>query len=193
MHRLIVPFLFISIPIWTYYMWGIIWIIWGIVIDIVLLPLTISIVSPNSVKIVERFEKFNRIYRKWFHFLIPFVERTRLQILYKRDFLYTFKWITKKKLDVNITLNIIYYVYDDLDNTKDWSLYKSIYSIDDPVSLIKTIINNEFKTIISKYIYEDIIANQEEVWIKIKEKVNVQLKEIGYQLDSVQIKETKVI
>ena len=187
------PLIFIIIPIWTYYMWGMIWVVWWIIIDLLLLPLSISIVSPSTVKVVESFNKFNRIIRKGFHFLIPFVDRTQLQILYKRNLLVDVRWTTKNKLNVNALLNIIFYVFDDFDNTEEWSIYKSVYSINEPTCMIKTLINDEFRYIVEKYVYKYINDNKEEISEKVKEKVNKQLEEIGFKLDSIQIEELKTI
>jgi regulator of protease activity HflC (stomatin/prohibitin superfamily) len=58
----------------------------AMIIDLVLISLSIRIVSPNTVKTVEFLGKFNRILRPGFHFIIPFLEWTKNQVLYRRNF-----------------------------------------------------------------------------------------------------------
>jgi len=53
---------------------------------VILIALSIRIVGPNTVRTVEFLGKFNRILRPGFHFIIPFLEWTKSQVLYRRNF-----------------------------------------------------------------------------------------------------------
>jgi len=54
--------------------------------DIILIALSIRIVSPKTVRTVEFLGKYNRILRPGFHFIVPFVEWTKSQDLYRKNF-----------------------------------------------------------------------------------------------------------
>ncbi|MDF1682684.1 MAG: hypothetical protein P1U46_02955 [Patescibacteria group bacterium] len=58
----------------------------AIIFDAILISLSIRIVSPNTVKTVEFFGRFNRILRPGLNFIIPFVEWTKNQVLFRRNF-----------------------------------------------------------------------------------------------------------
>jgi regulator of protease activity HflC (stomatin/prohibitin superfamily) len=51
-----------------------------------LISLSVRIVQPNTVRVVENFGKFNRILRAGLNFIIPIVETTKTQVLYRRNF-----------------------------------------------------------------------------------------------------------
>jgi len=57
-----------------------------LIFDIILIALSIRIVSPNTVRTVEFLGKYNRILRPGFHFIVPFLEWTKSQVLYRRNF-----------------------------------------------------------------------------------------------------------
>jgi regulator of protease activity HflC (stomatin/prohibitin superfamily) len=48
--------------------------------------LSVKIVQPNTVKTVENFGKFNRILRAGLNFIIPIVETTKNQVLFRKNF-----------------------------------------------------------------------------------------------------------
>jgi len=48
--------------------------------------LSVRIISPQTVRTVEFFGKYNRTLRPGLNFIIPFVETTILQTLYRKNF-----------------------------------------------------------------------------------------------------------
>jgi len=46
----------------------------------------VRIVSPNNVKTVEFLGRYDRVLRQGLNFIIPFLETTKSQALYRRNF-----------------------------------------------------------------------------------------------------------
>jgi regulator of protease activity HflC (stomatin/prohibitin superfamily) len=94
-------------------------IVFAIVFDIILIALSIRIVTPNTVRAVEFLGKFNRVLRPGFHFIVPFLEWTKNQVLFRRNFPVEVEGITGDNVTSYIGLNVIYYVEDDENSTKE--------------------------------------------------------------------------
>ena len=69
------------------------WIAWSPAISAVciflwifLIALSVRIVQPNTVRTVEFLGKYNRVLRQGFHLIVPVLEQTKLQTLFRRNF-----------------------------------------------------------------------------------------------------------
>jgi regulator of protease activity HflC (stomatin/prohibitin superfamily) len=192
MLRFIVPLLLLVIP-WVL-IGGLGWggLIPALIADAVLIMLSIRIVSPNTVKTVEFLGKFNRILRPGFHFIIPFLEWTKNQVLYRRNFPVDVDGVTKDNVTAYIGLNVIYYVSDDNNNTSDGSVFKSIYAIDDPRTMMRSTIDEQLRGMIVSFTHKDIFSKREELWNAIEERLRVKLATFGFTLDSIQVRDVKL-
>jgi len=179
--------LLILIPILSVVVWWSIWIIFWIIVDIIFAALSIRIVRPNRVETVEFLWKYNRILRQWFHAIIPIVEMTKQQYLFKRNFSVQVEWVTSDNVSASVDLNVVYYVEDDKDDTRNWNIYKSVYSIDDPRTLMKATIDEQLRWMIFHFTHKEIFGKREEIWLEIEEKLRAKLKQFGYKIDSIQV------
>ena len=161
----------------------------AIVIDIIILALSVRIVRPNRVMAVEFLWRFTRILRPWFHVIIPIIEWTVQQDLYKKNFSVEVVWVTSDNVTAKVALNVVYYVEDDRDNTKNWNIYKSIYSIDDPKTLMKSTIDEELRWMIFHFTHKEIFWKRSEIWKDIESSLRDKLQEFGYRIDSIQVKD----
>ncbi len=192
MLRFIMPILFLIIPI--------IWIlsgsseilIWTIVVDIILVMLSVRIVSPNTVKTVEFFWKYNRTIRAGLNFIIPVAETTKTQVLYRRNFPVEVEWVTQDNVTAYIGLNVIYYVKDDWVNTRKWNIFKSIYEIDDPRTMMRATIDEQLRAMIVAFTHKNIFAKREEIWEAIEARLREKLSTFGFTLDSIQVRDVKL-
>ena len=192
MLRFIVPALIIIIPLIALSAWGISGLFTGAVIDLVLIALSVRIVSPNTVRTVEFLGKFDRILRQGLNFIIPFLETTRNQVLYRRNFPVEVEGVTSDNVTAYIGLNVIYYVEDDSDNTQAGTIYKSVYSIDDPRTMMKSTIDEQLRGMIVSFTHKQIFAKREEIWSEIEERLRARLAGFGYKLDSIQVRDVKL-
>jgi len=192
MLRFIVPLLLFIVPIVSVVVWGIAGLPVAIVFDVILIALSIRIVGPNTVRTVEFLGKFNRILRPGFHFIIPFLEWTKSQVLYRRNFPVEVEWVTSDNVTAYIGLNVIYYVEDNNNDTKDGTIFKSVYSIDDARTMMRSTIDEQLRGMIVSFTHKQIFAKREEIWSEIEERLRARLAGFWYKLDSIQVRDVKL-
>jgi len=159
-----------------------------LVIDVIVIALSIKIVKPNTVMTVETLWRFTWVLRSWFHLIIPIIQTTRTQYLFKRNFDVQVEWVTSDNVTARVDLNVVYYVEDDKNNTQKWNIYKSVYSIDDPRTLMKATIDEQLRWMIFHFSHKEIFWKREEIWQDIEERLRSKLQEFGYRIDSIQVK-----
>ena len=192
MLRFIVPLLLILVPVATIASGNGGAIMFAIIFDVILVALSIRIVTPNTVRTVEFLGKFNRILRPGFHFIIPFLEWTKSQVLYKRNFPVEVEGITGDNVTGYIGLNVIYYVDDNGDSTKDGNIFKSIYNIDDPKTMMRATIDQQLRAMMVTFTHKNIFEKREEIGEVIEERLRQKLSSFGYKLDSIQVRDVKL-
>ncbi|MDD2907343.1 MAG: SPFH domain-containing protein [Candidatus Gracilibacteria bacterium] len=192
MIRFIVPFILIFLPIFTISSYGVSGIVPSIIFDTILISLSIRIVSPNTVKTVEFFGKYNRVLRAGLNFIIPFVEWTKSQTLYRKNFPIDVEGITGDNVTGYIGLNVIYYIEDDKNDTQDGNIYKSIYNIDDPKTMMRSTIDEQLRAMMVTFTHKNIFEKREEIGEAIEERLRVKLATFGYRLDSIQVRDVKL-
>ena len=186
------PILIIVLPVIWFLTWSPEWIIATIVIDIVLIILSVRIVSPNTVKTVEFFGKYNRTIRAGLNFIIPVAETTKNQVLYRRNFPVEVEWVTQDNVTAYIGLNVIYYVNDDGVNTRHWNIFKSIYEIDDPRTMMRATIDEQLRAMIVSFTHKNIFEKREEIGQAIEVRLREKLSTFGFTLDSIQVRDVKL-
>ncbi len=192
MLRFIVPLLLILVPIISIGVWGFSGIPVAIVLDIILIALSIRIVWPNTVRTVEFLGKYNRTLRPGFHFIIPFLEWTKSQVLYRRNFPVEVEWVTQDNVTAYIGLNVIYYVEDDKKDNQEGSVFRSIYSIDDARTMMRSTIDEQLRAMIVSFTHKDIFSKREDIGEQIEQRLRVRLAGFGYTLDSIQVRDVKL-
>lgn len=191
MARFFVPLLLVIIPIIALAIGG--WaIIFAIIADVILIALSIRIVTPNTIRTVEFLGRFSRILRPGFHFIIPFLEWTKNQVLYKRNFPVEVEGITGDNVTAYIGLNVIYYVKDDDNDGKDGNIFKSIYSIDDPKNMMRATIDEQLRWMMVTFTHKNIFEKREEIGEEIEKRLREKLSSFGYTLDSIQVRDVKL-
>lgn len=91
-----------------------------------------------------------------------------------------------------IGLNVISYVNDDNDDSESGNIYKSIYSIDDPVTMIKATIDEQLRAMMVQFTHKEIFGKREEIGEEIEQKLREKLKSFGYTLDSIQVRDVSL-
>jgi regulator of protease activity HflC (stomatin/prohibitin superfamily) len=108
----------------------------GVFLDLILMLAGVRIVRQNTVQVVEFLGKFNRVLHSGFNVVIPFLERTKVQALFKRNIQVMVDGLTGDNVTVRVGLNVVYFV----KNTPE-DIYSSIYEIDNPETLIRATID----------------------------------------------------
>ena len=188
MLTIVILLLLIIVPIFLSVVFWVSWLLFWIVFDLVLAILSIRIVRPNTVMVVETLWKYTWVLRQWFHMIIPIIQTTRTQYLFKRNFEVQVEWVTSDNVTARVDLNVVYYVEDDHDDSMKWNIFKSVYSIDDPRTLMKATIDEQLRWMIFHFTHKEIFWKREEIWQDIEERLRDKLQEFGYRIDSIQVK-----
>lgn len=133
-----------------------------------------------------------RVLRQGPNFIIPFLETTKTQFLYRRNFPVDVEGVTSDNVTAYIGLNVIYYVDDDKNDTQDGVIYRSVYSIDDPRTMMKSTIDEQLRGMIVNFNHKDIFAKREEIGNEIEVRLRERLAGFGYKLDSIQVRDVKL-
>ncbi|MFK7780415.1 MAG: SPFH domain-containing protein [Candidatus Gracilibacteria bacterium] len=152
----------------------------------------VVIVKPNTVRSKEVLGRFSGVLRQGFNLVIPFVTRTKLQDLFRKNFPVEVEGVTQDNVTAYIGLNVIYYVSDEGNNTTKGNLFKSIYSIDDPRTMMRATIDEQLRAMIVTFTHKNIFAKREEIGEAIEARLRGKLATFGYKLDSIQVRDVKL-
>lgn len=166
--------------------------IFAVIFSVILIALSVRIVRPNEVRTVEFLGKYNRTLRQGFHLIVPVLEQTRFQSLARRNFAVDVQGVTDDNVTAYIGLNVIYFVEDDRVDTKEGSIYRSIYSIDDHRTMIKSTIDEQLRAMIADFTHKEIFNKREEIGEGIEERLRVKLSTFGFKLDSIQVRDIEL-
>lgn len=182
--RILILFLFVFFPVISFLL-GNIFI--GLALDALLFMLGVRIVRQNTVKLVEFLGKYNRILRPGLNIILPLLEWTKTQDLFKKNIQIVVDGLTADNVSVRIGLNVVYYVKDD-----DTTIFQSVYEIDNPSILIRATIDEQLRSMISTFTHKDIYMKRQEMGNAIEEGLRIKLEQFGYSLDSIQVQDIQL-
>lgn len=185
----IIPILVILIFIWGIFTWLV---MFAIILDIILIALSVKIVTPNTVKTVEFLGQYNRILRPWINFLIPFIEWTRHQDLFRKNFTSNVESISSDNVTIYVRLNVVYFVNDTGDDSTSGAIYKSVYSVLNFTQILESTIDEQLRALISTFDHKEIFSKRQEIWDNIESNLREKLSQFGYTLDSIQVRDIKL-
>lgn len=152
----------------------------------------VRLVDQNTVKTVETFNKFSGILRPGLNIIIPFVQSTKHQDLFRKNFTSNVESISSDNVTVFVRLNVVYYVKDDGDDSVDGSIYKSVYTVFNFTQILESTIDEQLRAMISTFDHKEIFSKREEIWDVIEENLREKLAQFGYTLDSIQVRDIKL-
>lgn len=155
-----------------------------IVVAFVLFLMWLRIVQPKKVKVVLRLGKSVRILREWLNWIIPLIEWTKTQSLAMMNLNVRVDWITCDNVKTTVELNVIFRVKDD-----NKSIIDSIFAINDPITAIKSMVEEQLRAKIFEFTHEEIFGKRTEIWDEVKNTLASKLWDFGMELDSVQVKD----
>lgn len=97
--------------------------------------------------------------------------------------------VTSDNVTCFVGLNVISYVNDDNDDSSDGNIFRSIYSIDDPITMIKATIDEQLRAMMIQFSHKEIFGKREEIGQEIEEKLREKLRSFGFTLDSIQVRD----
>lgn len=181
--------------------WVIILLVWTIFTPLIFIAIVyflfliiswVVLVDPNTIKTKEVFRKYAGVLRPWFNLVIPFITSIKKQDLFRKNFPVEVDWVTQDNVTAYIGLNVIYYVEDNKDDSENWILYKSVYSIDDPRTMMRSTIDEQLRGMMVWFTHKEIFSKREELWNAIEERLREKLSTFWYKLDSIQVRDVKL-
>lgn len=163
--------------------------LYAIIISVVIIFLSVRIVTPNTVKTVELMWKYNRILRPWLNFIIPLLEWTKHQDLFRKNFTANVESISSDNVTVKVRVNILYYVSDNNDDSTNGAIYKSIYTIHNFTQFLESTIDEQLRAMISTFDHKEIYSKRQEIWSHVEINLREKLLDFWYVLDSIQVRD----
>lgn len=157
-------------------------ILFWIIVFLVILFLSVSIVQPNTVKIVLFLWKVSRVQREWLNFIIPFLETTVSQSLAVINFKIFVDTITLDNVKTQVWLNVMFKVKSD-----DKAITDSKFINSDPITSIKSMVDEQVRAKVFEFNHEEVFWKRTEIWEEIKDTLKSKLSEFWMILDSVQV------
>lgn len=153
------------------------------VIIIVGLALSIRIVRTQEVGIVEFLGKYNRILTPGLNFIIPVIERVVVKVALRTQSLKMgVDSVSRDNVKIRIGLDVLFFVKEEQE-----SVYKSFYSLDNPLSAIQSIVDNALRAKINEFEHLDVLSKRNEFSDYLEEILSEKFIGWGYTIDSVQI------
>jgi regulator of protease activity HflC (stomatin/prohibitin superfamily) len=154
-----------------------------VVIVIFLLLSCIKIVNQQSVLIVETLGKFSKVLTPGINFLIPIVQQVRYKaVLFGQNMDFAIVAITSDKVTIRLDTTLIYHIQPD-------KVAASYYSLADPISVMKTTIENSIRSYVALQTHEEILQKRDELTQYLVDHLRLKFETWGREIDAFQIKD----
>jgi regulator of protease activity HflC (stomatin/prohibitin superfamily) len=149
----------------------------------ILLISGIKIVSQQTVLIIETLGKFSRVLHPGINFIIPFIQRVRFKaVLFGQNLDFTILAITSDKVTIRLDTTLIYHIKSD-------KVAESFYSLADPISVMKTTIENSIRSYVALQTHEEILQKRDELTAYLIDHLRLKFETWGREIDAFQIKD----
>lgn len=153
------------------------------ILIIVFLFFSIKIVRQQSALVIEFLGKYNRTLYPGINFIIPIIERVAGKIyLYLQNIDFEIIAITSDKVTISLNTSLVYKVMDD-------KVAHAFYSIGDPLTVIKSTIENSIRSYVANQTHEEILQKRDELTQYLVEHLSEKFNQWGYSIYAFQIKD----
>ena len=152
-----------------------------LIIAIVLLALSIYIVEQQHCAVIERFGKYNRITTAGIHLRIPVIEVIRRVSLLTQDEMMRMDAKTADNVTIGVEVSVQYHVdWDVRPAAHESGIYKSLYTLADPVGQMKDYFADALRSQIPKYTLDQVFSEKDSIAEAIYETVAAKMYDYGY-------------
>ncbi len=152
-----------------------------IVIAILVIVFGIYIVEQQHCAVIERFGKYNRITTAGIHVRIPFIEVVRRVSLLTLDEMMRMDAKTADNVTIGVEVSVQYHVdWDIRPNAEDSGIYKSLYTLADPVGQMKDYFADALRSQIPKYTLDQVFSEKDSIAEAVYETVAAKMYDYGY-------------
>lgn len=150
---------------------------------LILLISSIKIVNQQTVLIVETLGKFSRVLHPGINFIIPVIQQIRSKaVLFGQNVDFTIVAITSDKVTIRLDTTLIYHIKPD-------KVAESYYSLADPISVMKTTIENSIRSYVALQTHEEILQKRDELTTYLVDHLREKFESWGREIDAFQIKD----
>jgi regulator of protease activity HflC (stomatin/prohibitin superfamily) len=143
----------------------------------------IKIVSQQTVLIVETLGKFSRVLHPGINLIIPIIQTVRYKaILFGQNLDFTIIAITSDKVTITLDTTLIYHIKPD-------KVSESYYFLADPVSVMRTTIENSIRSYVALQTHEEILQKRDELTQYLVEHLREKFESWGREIDAFQIRD----
>jgi len=150
---------------------------------VVFLISSIRIINTREAWVVEMLWKFSRILTPWLNFIIPVIESVvKKSSLKTQSLKIAVDAYAKDNVKLKIWIDILFYTNDSSED-----VYKSYYSVENPVSAIHSIVDNSLRAKINTFDHIEVLSKRDEFSDYLEEVLWEKLISWGFKIDSIQI------
>jgi regulator of protease activity HflC (stomatin/prohibitin superfamily) len=154
-----------------------------IIVALIIVVLGLRVIRTKEVGIIERLGRFTRILTPGLNWIIPFIDKLTFKTQLRTQSLKMYvDSVAHDNVKVRIGIDVLFYIKEDKD-----SVYKSFYSLGNPLSAIQSIVDNALRSKINEFDHLDILAKRNEFSEYLEDILKAKLVKWGYTLDSVQM------
>jgi regulator of protease activity HflC (stomatin/prohibitin superfamily) len=152
------------------------WLMLTVIIIVGLLSKTFFIVNQQTIAIVERFGKFNRVADAGLHLKIPFVEQIAGLInLRIRQLDVEIETKTKDNVFLRLQVSVQYRVRED-------AVYAAFYKLDSDVKQITSFVFDVVRAQVPKMILDNVFDEKESIADAVKVELTDTMQAFGYEI-----------
>lgn len=138
------------------------------------------VIQQQHVGVVERLGKFHQIVGPGFHVRVPFIDRVRDVSLMTEDEHITFDAKTEDNVTIELDVSVQYHVDYSQPVDGPSGIYKSLYTLTDPVAQMKDYFADALRSQIPSRTLDEVFTEKDTIATAIDEVVSEKMLEYGY-------------
>lgn len=138
------------------------------------------VIQQQHVGVIERLGKFHQVVGPGFHARIPFIDRVRDVSLMTEDEHITFDAKTEDNVTIELDVSVQYHVDYSQPTDGPSGIYKSLYTLTDPVAQMKDYFADALRSQIPSRKLDEVFTEKDAIARAIDEVVSEKMREYGY-------------
>ena len=138
------------------------------------------VIQQQHVGVIERLGKFHQVVGPGFHVRVPFIDRVRDVSLMTEDEHITFDAKTEDNVTIELDVSVQYHVDYSQPIEGPSGIYKSLYTLTDPVAQMKDYFADALRSQIPSRKLDEVFTEKDAIANAIDEVVSEKMREYGY-------------
>lgn len=138
------------------------------------------VIQQQHVGVIERLGKFHQVVGPGFHVRVPFIDRVRDVSLMTEDEHITFDAKTEDNVTIELDVSVQYHVDYSQPEEGPSGIYKSLYTLTDPVAQMKDYFADALRSQIPSRKLDEVFTEKDAIANAIDEVVSEKMREYGY-------------